>query len=449
MCDYACDSKKIQMMDTPICNFLEEYKKKKAIRFHMPGHKGKNGCEYDITEISGADDLYNAAGIILASEKNAGKIFGADTFYSVEGSSLAIRAMLYLTVLYAKSKGERPLIAAGRNVHKSFVTAAALIGFDIAWILDKEQKTYLSCALTPKCIEEYLKKEKPTAVYITSPDYLGNILDISGISLVCRKNGVLLLVDNAHGAYLKFLPKSLHPIDLGADACCDSAHKTLPALTGSAYLHISKNAPEMFSLKAKTALSLFASTSPSYLILESLDRLNKYINVINFEKLNFHDLKKSIAEIGFDVIGNEPAKITIAPKKYGYYGTELSEYLESNGIITEFADWDFTVLMPSVNNEEADFEALYHVLFKLPRKKEICEKPPVMHLPKKKMDIREALLCSDEEIPIEESRGRIISSLSVACPPAVPIIVSGEEINENTIACFKYYNKKKCFVVKE
>lgn len=438
-------------MDTPICNFLEEYKNKHSIRFHMPGHKGKDCCEYDITEISGADDLYNADGIILKSEENAGKLFGADTFYSVEGSSLAIRAMLYLAVLYAKSRGEKTLIAAGRNVHKSFVTAAALIDFDITWISDNEQKNYLSCKITPKFMEEYLKKEKPTAVYITSPDYLGNILDISGISQVCRKNGVLLLVDNAHGAYLKFLPESMHPIDLGADACCDSAHKTLPALTGGAYLHISKNAPEIFSLKAKTALSLFASTSPSYLILASLDRLNKYINAVSFEKLTvkINDLKESIKSIGFELIGNEPAKITIAPKKYGYYGTELSEYLESNGIITEFADRDFTVLMPSVSNEESELEVLYNILSKLPRKKEIAEKPPEILLPNRKMTIREAMLCFDEEIPVEESCGRIISSISIGCPPAVPIIVSGEEINENIIACFEYYNLKKCFVVKE
>lgn len=83
-------------------------------------------------------------------------------------------------------------------------------------------------------------KRKPAAVYITSPDYLGNLADIGGMSDVCRKYGVLLIVDNAHGAYLHFLPKPEHPLDLGAEMCCDSAHKTLPVLTGGAYLHISQ-----------------------------------------------------------------------------------------------------------------------------------------------------------------------------------------------------------------
>ena len=121
-------------MDTPICDFVRKYSQSEVLRVHMPGHKGTDflGIEkYDITEISGADSLYEADGIIRQSEENAGRFFGCNTFYSTEGSSLCIRAMLYLAV-----KGKKnPLVAAGRNAHKTFLSAAALLGFDIMWLI--------------------------------------------------------------------------------------------------------------------------------------------------------------------------------------------------------------------------------------------------------------------------------------------------------------------------
>ena len=437
-------------MNTPVCDFLEEYKKKESKRFHMPGHKGK-ADKYDITEVTGADSLYDASGIIAASEKNAGEIFGAKTFYSTEGSSLSIRAMLYLAVLYAKTVGKKPLIAAGRNAHKTFVSSAALIDFDIDWLFG-DGKSYLSCNITKEDIEKYLEKENPVAVYITSPDYLGNMTDISGISGVCHKNGVLLLVDNAHGAYLKFLGK--HPIELGADMCCDSAHKTLPALTGGAYLHINEKAPDLLCKRAKTALSLFGSTSPSYLILASLDRVNQYLCDGYKEKLKrlllkVEELKKDIKNLGFELVGDEPMKITIEPKSYGYSGIELLEYLEENGIMIEFADPDFLVLMPSVSSDDADLTALYEALSMLPKKTPITEKIPRFKIPDKKMSVREAVFSENEEVSALKSTGRTLSSVTVGCPPAVPIIVSGEEINEDIIECFKYYGIEKCMVVKD
>ena len=124
-------------METPICNFVRKYADSEAIRLHMPGHKGKNilGLEaLDITEIDGADSLYEANGIIRQSEENAGRLFGCPTFYSTEGSSQCIRAMLYLAMLHAKEQGKRPVIAAGRNAHKTFLTGAALLDLDVRWL---------------------------------------------------------------------------------------------------------------------------------------------------------------------------------------------------------------------------------------------------------------------------------------------------------------------------
>ena len=102
-------------------------------------------------------------------------------------------------------------------------------------------------------------------MYVTSPDYLGGQSDVAALAEVSHRHGVPLLADNAHGAYLRFLSPSRHPMDLGADLCCDSAHKTLPVLTGGAYLHVGRAAPEPFRENARRALALFGSTSPSYL----------------------------------------------------------------------------------------------------------------------------------------------------------------------------------------
>ena len=217
-------------MDTPICDFVKRYAQSGIARLHMPGHKGMGPLgfeQYDITEINGADSLYEADGIIAQSEANASQLFGCHTFYSTEGSSQCIRAMLYLCLLQAKKDGKRPLIAAGRNAHKVLLSAAALLDFDVHWLWPREGGSYLSCPITAAELDDALSKmdEKPVAVYVTSPDYLGNVLDIAALAQTAHSHGCLLAVDNAHGAYLKFLTSSLHPMDLGADLCCDSAHK--------------------------------------------------------------------------------------------------------------------------------------------------------------------------------------------------------------------------------
>ena len=144
---------------------------------------------------------------------------------------------------------------------------------NVGWLYSLDNSV-LSCKIDLDGLERMLASLRPAAVYITSPDYIGNIADIAKIARLCHKYQSILMVDNAHGAYLKFLESSAHPIDLGADIVCDSAHKTLPALTGAAYLHISRTAPDFFADYAENALSVFASTSPSYLILQSLDAVN-------------------------------------------------------------------------------------------------------------------------------------------------------------------------------
>ena len=443
-------------MKTPIIDFISEYAEKSCVRLHMPGHKGVGNIEKsDITEISGADSLYEADGIIKESEANAGTLFGADTFYSAEGSSLSIRAMLYLAGKYAAECHRTPLILAGRNAHKTFVSAVSLIGIETEWLTPKENASYLSCEITAEDVLRKIEelKRTPTAVYITSPDYLGNTADIEGISRLCRERGILILVDNAHGAYLKFLNKSRHPIDLGADVCCDSAHKTLPALTGAAYLHISRSAPKFFKENARDALALFGSTSPSYLILSSLDGVNGYIADGYQEKLSafarrVERLKESLSDIGYTLYGSEPLKITLSTKEYGYLGAEIAAILESGGIVPEFADPDFVVLMLTPENSECDLEKLISVMRSIPKRTPITKKAPKFSLPKRVMTPREAILLSSELLPVSECVGRTLGAVTVGCPPAVPILVSGELIDEDTVRVFEYYGIQKLKVIK-
>lgn len=445
-------------MKTPICDFAENYIKNNPTRVHMPGHKGESllGFEkYDLTEMEGADDLYHPDGIIKESEDLASSLFGFSTFYSTEGSSQCIRAMMYLASLYAKEKGETLRVLSGRNAHKTFFTAAALLNFDIEWLIPEGIASYLSCIITPCYLERKLSTCEilPHVLYLTDPDYLGNKADIKGIASVCKKYGVLLIIDNAHGAYLKFLPESLHPIDLGADICCSSAHKTLPALTGGAYIHISNKAPSVFKSEVKAALSLFGSTSPSYLILESLDKVNEYIACGYKEKLSqfaekAETLKKELQSFGYRFIGDEKIKFTFDIKKYGYMGDGFAEILISKNIVTEFHDKDFLVMMLTPETGEEGLSKIREALLSVEKRAEITEKTPEFNVSKKKQSVREVMFSLKETVEVEKAEGRICASINLACPPAVPILVPGEVIDKNAIECFKYYGIEKIEVVK-
>ncbi len=448
-------------METPIYDYVTAYRNSSATRLHMPGHKGKDflGVEsLDITEIDGADVLYHAEGIIRHSEENAARLFGtARTIYSTEGSSLAIRAMLYLTLLYGKTR-KKTYIAAGRNAHKTFLTAAALLDIDPMWIFPERQEDLLSCEITAERLEGFFSScgedEKPFAVYITSPDYLGHVADIRGLAEVCHKHGALLLVDNAHGAYLNFLPESKHPIALGADICCDSAHKTLPVLTGGAYLHISKNAPKLFSELAESGMSLFASTSPSYLILQSLDLANRYLACGYRERLATYVqkvaiLKKQLIESGYTLVGDEPLKLTVYAKAYGYTGDELAKLLAEKKLICEFADPDYLVMMLTPESGEDALEQIEVAFRSIESIDAITERMPAMTKPVRAMSPREAIFSVGRERDIRECDGKVLAAATVSCPPAIPIVVCGEVIDGDAIRVMEYYGVETCRVVEE
>lgn len=440
-------------MNTPVADFVQRYAKAGTARLHMPGHKGRCflGCEpWDITEIHGADALYEAEGILAESEQNAAALFGSQrTCYSTEGSSQCIRAMLYLAVA---ASGSRTVVAA-RNVHRAFVSAAALLDLEIRWLWPEESRSLCGCPISPAQLEETLNSlpEPPAAVYLTSPDYLGGMAEIPALAQVCHQHGTLLLVDNAHGAYLRFLQPSLHPLDLGADLCCDSAHKTLPVLTGGAYLHLSPTAPAQLAPLAKSALGLFGSTSPSYLTLASLDLCNRYLAEGYPQRLaeaveRLAELREKLTAAGWRVEPSDPLRVTVAAPR-GVTGQELAGQLRRQGVECEYADRDFLVLMATPENTPEELAQAAAALGQCPGE----ANPPQLPLARgeRACSIRQAAFAPRETVDAAHSLGRVCGLPTVGCPPAIPIAVSGERITPEALALFEYYGISQVEVLVE
>lgn len=439
----------------PIVSFLKSYQEKSPVRMHMPGHKGAGilGFEgMDLTEIYGADELFAAEGIIKESEQNASSLFGCPTYYSTQGSTLCIQTMCTILCQDAKSKGKKPKILAGRNAHRSFIHTAALLDFDIEWLYGNSD--YLSCKIHAEDLEKAIIESLPMAVYLTNPDYLGNLLDIKSLASVCKKHNVLLAIDNAHGAYLRFFEPSLHPIDLGADLCCDSAHKTLPVLTGGAYLHLSESLNQVWKNDVKHFMEYFSSTSPSYLIMASLDAANEVLDTAFKKSLSeciqrVDGLKNTLIQHGYTILSGEPMKITISTKEFGYTGNEIANLLMECDIYPEFYDSDYIVLMPSPYNTKDDLKRLETCLCGIERKPILINKPPKLEQSKKAMNVRQALFSSSITLDVSKSLGQVCSSVTVSCPPAILPVIPGEVISESSIEVMKYYGIETVRVVKE
>ena len=469
-------------MTTPIVDFVRRYAQSGTSRLHMPGHKGQSllGFEpWDITEIKGADELYGADGIIAQSEANATRLFGTvHTYYSTEGSSQCIRAMLCLALQAALPTGQRPVLLAARNAHKALLYAAALLDFDIQWLWPAPQDAgaLCSCPVSAAKLTGALQGlaqqgKRPFGVYITSPDYLGGVQDIAALAEVCKDFDVPLLVDNAHGAYLRFLPQGgQHPIALGAAMCCDSGHKTLPVVTGGAYLHLGKNAPVQDEAAVRNALALFGSTSPSYLILQSLDKCNQILSEGYPLRLlqccgHLTRLRRELNEAaavkhcpGPLALESEPLKVTLDAAVLGLSGTELAEKLRAAKIECEYADPRYLVLMFTPDNPPQDFERLTAAVLRiaeelagpvtLPEETagEFAALERGLH---RRCTIRQAVFAPQEQLPTEQAVGRICAMPTVSCPPAIPIVVSGEQITPAAAAWMKRYHVEEVSVIRE
>lgn len=494
-------------MNTPVYDFVTEYCNRDMSRMHMPGHKGRSflGCEErDITEISGADVLHQVEGILKESQENAASLFGAGrTLYSTEGSSLCIKVMLAVLLQSSKAgkdtdsmrllrssksrrdkafavlsqsrksgknqadvpadreeKRDRAYILAGRNVHRAMIDACALLDLDIDFILDTESGNICAGKIEARTLSNYLERAEqlPIGVYITSPNYLGEIADIAGLSSVCRQFGLPLVVDNAHGAYLKFLHNEKHPLEAGAVMCCDSAHKTLPVLTGGAYLHIAKEWADRYGEYAERMMAVFASTSPSYLILQSLDLCNRYLAENYAERLENTvrkngQIKQRLKDHGIPLLESEALKIVIDVASAGYSGIEIAEEMRACHIECEYADEQYVVLMISVENREEDYlrlERWAEEVSALRTPRSPISYPAISYGKTERVcSIREAVFGESETVSVENAVGRICAAETIACPPAVPIAISGEKITEEMVVLFQRYGIRQVAVLRD
>lgn len=428
-------------ISTPIDDFLREYAGKNPLRCHMPGGKGENN-PFDITEISGADSLFESSGIIRESEDNAARLFGAGrTLYSCGGSTLSVQTMLAL----AKEKNpEKKKVIAGRYCHKSLISACVLLDLQVDWVLPEG---YLSCRVNADKIMEKIG-EDTLCVFLQSIDYYGGMCDIKAVSEICREKNVPLLVDNAHGAYLVFTDN--HPLKSGADMTADSAHKTLPCLTGCGYLHIREGSG--FEERAKELMGVFGSSSPSYLMLQSLDLCNRFIEeqkgraVGVFEEIK--GLKAALAQLDFGLYESDLMRITVDGFSVGYGGFELKEILEKKNIYCEYWDNRYVVLLFSVSQRAEDFGKILKAFEEIPVKDKILGREVVFKLPKVSASPKEAVFAPSRLVPLEKAEGKICGEIRCSCPPCVPLVMPGEVYSRECLRMLEEYGVKEVRIVK-
>ena len=346
-----------------LSDIIGEYAKKNPVRFHMPGHKGR-GAALDVTELFFTDNLYSPSretNLIYTLEERLSKCFftkaGIYSLISCSGATLCVQA----SVLALKRAKKNLHIICDRASHVSFVNAITLLGLAPLWIYPGED--------FPQAIGRHAKEHDPehiAGVYVTSPDYYGAMKDIGKISKECKKHSLGLVVDNSHGSHLAFHESgALHPINLGADISIDSIHKTLPALTGAALLHGSGRFDKEKSLRP--AMKMFASTSPSYLILQSIEQMADLLEQsgakeherLLFEIESFRQRAKALGFVFENEGVSDPYRIVL---ECAELGEKLYYFLAQKNIFCEFFDLDRVVAIPSISNSAGNFGALCEAL---------------------------------------------------------------------------------------
>lgn len=432
------------LLKRPLVDTLKNYKSKKMSSFHVPGHKNKfkfkSLIDLDYTELIETDSLFHSSSCILKAEEKTAKLFNAKkTLFSTGGSTNCIQAMLKLVA----EKGKK--IITSRVIHISAINTMNLLDLTPVFITPKfNEITGFFEQITAREIKQSLAENKDAAaVYITSPDYFGTIADVSGISKVCKEQNVPLLVDAAHGSHLKFLPNSLYPGDFGADMVALSAHKNLPVLTGGAWLNIHN---KKYVKAAKNAMMTFSSTSPSYVIMASLDTCAAWLEKngkTEFKKLlsKVSKIKEKAKKLGMQHPENlDPIKITLNPAAVGISGNEFANYLRENKIEPEMHDENLVVLIPSPFNKNKDFKrlnyALDHAKFSgIPK----IKKPNLPLKLKFAVSPHEAILSRGKIISVKSSIGEISAQNVCTCPPGVPLVMAGEKIKDENIASMQSY----------
>ena len=441
---------------------LENYFDENYLPMHMPGHKRnikllgeKLPYKIDITEIEGFDDLHHPEGIIKEIEEKAKKIYKSKkSFILVNGSTCGILAGIRSVVNY----GDKVLVA--RNSHKSVYNAIEINCLNPIYVLPKIDKYGINKNIKADDIENILEKNKDIKlVIITSPTYEGVLSDVKSIVNIAHKYKVPVLVDEAHGAHLSFMENSnFEALNCGADIVIQSLHKTLPALTGTAILHIKGDLVKEEDVRRE--LSIFETSSPSYILMSSIDECLDLIER-NGEKLfldyqenlkYFYNEAKALKKL--KVLGNELleknlydfGKIVVITKNTNVTGKELSDILRKDyKIEVEMSSNYYIIAMTSICDSKESFERLLNALKEIDLKLEEVEDNTVSYkiqLPKKEMTINEALESKNFKLEnYKNLEGKISKEYIFAYPPGIPIITPGEVFDKNIINIIESYIK--------
>lgn len=441
-------------MEYLIYGALKKYKRLHAARFHMPGHKADRkrfplfkDAALDITELSFADCLENPDGLIAAAESDCAEILGAKrSFFLTDGSSSGIFAMLYAV----KRRGGKIVIA--RGAHKSVYNACAVLGIE-PYILKGNELDGIALPPAAAEIEDIFKKEKDVAaVLATSPDYYGNISDYAALRKICDRYGKLLLVDGAHGAYLKFDPDAAHRYaGEYADAWVDGAHKTLPTLTQGALLSVNR---EDLIPDLREGAGIFRTTSPSYPIMASIEYGVKYLSenggqLIDAVKREFSLMKMRLKKRGVLFYeGSETLQFSVDFGGMGICPYLAEEQLEKRRIYPEMNDGRYILfyLSPLTRTHHlARLERAIRRIAKMRSLKDTYDAKPEQVCGIKKFSYLAALAFRKESVPIAQAAGRIAARNAGATPPCFPVVVAGEQITEQAVELLK--NAKHTFGV--
>lgn len=450
-------------MKKGVTQFLLSHAEKKPVSFHMPGHKGsaiyrENGygefldhfVDCDITEIPGADNLYQAEEIIADTMAAYRKLYGVrESYLLINGSS----AGLVASILTCVPRGGKLIMA--RNCHKSIFNGLLMAGAEPVYLHPEMIDDYgisgeISLASVKAAITEH---PDASAVILPSPNYYGICSDIRSISDAVHDAGMALIVDQAHGAHLHFFGSYLdEPFksadDLGADIVIQSTHKTLASFTQSAIVNLCTERVDKYLFEDK--LQLIESTSPSYLLMASLD-----INGDLLEKQGarligeweenlkwfYEEAPKQIE--GLRVMAHpllDHTKINLDMSAYGIDGLELEVLLNEKDIFPELVTGNIVMCMTGIGNKRYDYERLLEALKEIAAERCLSEEasngetaPKATQAVTMKRLQQTSIPTTKESVPMEEAAGRVCAASIIPYPPGIPIICPGEIIDQEVL----------------
>lgn len=456
---------KLDQTETPLYDALMEYVDRKTIPFHVPGHKkgvgvdeefknfiGENPFKIDVTVFKLVDSLHHPTGPIKLAQELAADAYGSDAaFFSIHGTSGAIQAMIMSVV----NDGDKIIIP--RNVHKS-ITGGIILSGAIPIYMQPELDKNIGIAhgVSPETVEMTLKENPDAkAVLIINPTYYGVATDIKRIADIVHSYNIPLIVDEAHGPHLNFNEKlPMSAMEAGADICAQSTHKIIGALTQCSLLQV--NSTRVDVNRVQQILSLMQTTSPSYILMASLDCARRQIALNGTELLDSTiDLsnyaRNEINKIpGFYCFGEEilgvpgafafdPTKITITCRDLGITGYDLDMILANTyHIQMELSDLYNILAVGSFGDTKESIDSLISALNQISneyygkgdRKSDFINIPPI---PPQVLKPREAFNGNKTAVEISKSVGLVSGEFLMAYPPGIPILCPGEIITQEII----------------